>query len=506
MGHATQVYKRSLAGSLGAGVKSVMGGEGRKYYTLVHKVSSKYHKSGESQPIIVDQIEIGRDPKCQVRFDEQFTTVSRRHAAIVRDGDNWKLVQLSQTNSTYLNGRKVQKEWYLQNGDEIQLSTNGPKLGFIIPEGKKSTIGSIGLTNRLSLFRQQALAPYKNALWSIAIVLVVVCLAGGLLLNNTNKELKSEKEARALAEAQWQEEKSQMQLVMDDMSKKNTEISEKLEKSKKDIAKLKGDINKINSGSAPAVSASVNNKSIEKCLPYVYYISVVGFEIRLPDGSGGYAECGKDFPSWSGTGFLLSDGVFVTARHVIEAWSYWLDGNEVDEPLRVLNAITNNGGSVIAHFVCASSSGSKFKCTSKQFTCNRSQDQYGKTEDGVKLSLASLDASDYAYMRTSISGGLAYDKQLSRSLERGSKLTVLGFPLGIGASSKSINPIYGSAIVASPGLHEGVILTTDTNYERGNSGGPVFYTSNSGELVTVGIVSAGAGRNLGLVVPLSAIK
>ena len=122
MAQQTQTYKRSLAGSVGAGMKSVFGSEGRRFYTLIHKVSSKYHKAGESQQIIVDQIELGRDPACQVRFDESFTTVSRRHAAIVKDGDNWKLVQLSKTNSTYLNGRKVQNEWYLQNGDEIQLS------------------------------------------------------------------------------------------------------------------------------------------------------------------------------------------------------------------------------------------------------------------------------------------------------------------------------------------------------------------------------------------------
>ena len=109
MAQATQPYRRSLSGSIGAGMKSVFGGGGRTYYMLVHKVSSKYHKAGESQPIIVDQIELGRDSKCQVRFDESFPTVSRRHAAIVKDGDKWKLVQLSTTNSTYLNGQKVHK-------------------------------------------------------------------------------------------------------------------------------------------------------------------------------------------------------------------------------------------------------------------------------------------------------------------------------------------------------------------------------------------------------------
>ena len=158
-GHTTKPYKNTLSGSVGAGMGSLFTPEGKKYYILEHKVSSKYHRAGESQEIIVDNIELGRDSHCQVRFDESFKTVSRHHAAIVKDGDMWKLVQISKTNSTFLNGHPVKTEWYLQNGDEIQLSVNGPKLGFILPTGKKSTVGSIGLTRRLSLFRQQALRP-----------------------------------------------------------------------------------------------------------------------------------------------------------------------------------------------------------------------------------------------------------------------------------------------------------------------------------------------------------
>ena len=119
----TQPYKKqTFAGSVAAGLGSIFKAGGKKYYILEHKVTSKFHKAGEWQEIIVDNIELGRSNKCQVQFDDSFATVSARHAAIVKDGDNWKLVQLSQTNSTLLNGHKVEKEWYLQNGDEIQLS------------------------------------------------------------------------------------------------------------------------------------------------------------------------------------------------------------------------------------------------------------------------------------------------------------------------------------------------------------------------------------------------
>jgi hypothetical protein len=79
-------YKRTVAGSVGAGLGAVFNGSGRQYYILEHKTESLYHHAGESQKIIVDQVELGRDSACQVRFDESFETVSRRHAAIVKEG------------------------------------------------------------------------------------------------------------------------------------------------------------------------------------------------------------------------------------------------------------------------------------------------------------------------------------------------------------------------------------------------------------------------------------
>lgn len=172
-------YKRTVAGSVGAGVAAVFNGSGRQYYILEHKTESLYHHAGESQKIIVDQVELGRDSACQVRFDEAFETVSRRHAAIVKDGENWKIIPLSQTNSTIVNGNPIQGEQILNSGDEIRLSSKGPLMGFIIPQGKQSLVSSIGMTERLSLFRQQALRPYKRALWIMGIVLVLA--VGGLL-------------------------------------------------------------------------------------------------------------------------------------------------------------------------------------------------------------------------------------------------------------------------------------------------------------------------------------
>ena len=60
-------YKRTVAGSVGAGMGAIFNGSGRTYYILEHKTSSKYHSAGESQKIIIDQIEIGRDASTRLR-------------------------------------------------------------------------------------------------------------------------------------------------------------------------------------------------------------------------------------------------------------------------------------------------------------------------------------------------------------------------------------------------------------------------------------------------------
>lgn len=501
MAQPTQAYKRSLSGSVGAGLSSVFSRGGRSYYILEHKVSSKYHKAGEAQEIIVDQIELGRDPKCQVQFDESFATVSRRHAAIVRDGDNWKLVQLSHTNTTFLNGRPIEKEWYLQNGDEIQLSVNGPKLGFIVPTGNQSKTGSIGLSRRLSLFRQQALKPYKTAMTIMAVALVLLIVGGitwGVMDNKHDIELAQLTQAqietanaradslRSVTEQQQQD----MEEKMKHMQRQNASLQQQLEGLKSNAGEA--------SDKAPKVSASsTTNKSVADCEPSVYYVIgrkiVASFngETKTIDG-----------PLFSGTGFLLDDGRFVTARHVAEPWMF---PSKDDEQMLALNAIAHSGGKVVCYLEAYSPTGRKMFFTSEEAKVNRSSDRE-YTEDGLIWRFAQLDATDFAYFRTSEKGGLAYNNSLSSTLPVQAKLTILGYPLGLGANNDNdIHPLYSEATVAKAGLDNGAILTTATTFEHGNSGGPVFATTTEGNMVVVGIVSAGAGRSTGFIVPISAV-
>lgn len=257
---------------------------------------------------------------------------------------------------------------------------------------------------------------------------------------------------------------------------------------------------------------TTGDKAIDRCVPNVFFIKAIGFVITYHDGKRQQMECGSadcSIPAWTGTGFLLADGRFVTARHVVEAWAFPSGGGDVDKNMFALNIIANNGGKVVARFKAVSSDGTQIHFSSDQCTIDRKKDIVSVTDEGAKLVVAkmSYDDTDYAYFNSGRSTGLPFNNNASTCLSMRTELVVLGFPLGIGANSDTdINPIFGSGIVARNGLQNGVILTTDTNYEQGNSGGPVFKENSNGELEVIGLVSAGAGRSMGFIVPIAAVK
>lgn len=484
---ASQTIKNTgstLRGSIGAGMSSLFNPNGRKYYILEHKVTSKYHRQGESQEIIVDTIEIGRDSRCQVRFDDNFSTVSRRHAAIIKDGDGWKLVQLSKTNTTFLNGRPIKSEWYLQNGDEIQLSVNGPKLGFIIPTGSKATVGSIGMTRRLSLFRQQALRPYKTAISCLSVLLLLAIVASGYFtwknhnLIKANEELLTRMEQQGIKNDSIREEQRKQDSI--EISKNVSSIKVIQGRFSQDLSALTG------------VSGFV-----AKAKPYVYavfttiHVEYMGKKITQNGGQG--------------TGFLLSDGRFVTARHCVEPWMYDLGD------LAQVYAMSKGSSEIdmYATIDAYSMDGDHIRLTNRQFAIDRSHDISANTttddnveitlslampvllEDGTTKGSQSMLGSDWAYARVSgKKGGLEANASLSANLKSAKEVHVLGFPAGLGIKdgSKMVEPIYNKMSVASDNLKNDRCILVSEGVAHGNSGGPVFTVAN-GKFYVVGIVS-----------------
>jgi len=188
----TKNYSSNFSKSLGFGISALVKGK-KDYYILEHLVGSHYHQSGEKQEIMLDEVILGRETDCHVRFDESFETVSRHHASIVRYGDNWRLIQLSKTNTTFLNGKAIQDSWYLQSGDEIQLAVNGPKLIFRVPTDKSG----MSFTQRLDSFRDQVIRPYQTAFIAVCCVMVLIiagCIVGGVIIKKQRDMLAEQRE------------------------------------------------------------------------------------------------------------------------------------------------------------------------------------------------------------------------------------------------------------------------------------------------------------------------
>lgn len=538
MGQPTQRYKKSMSGSVGAGMKSLFGGSGRRFFVLEHKVTSKYHRAGEEQQIIVDQVEIGRDSKCAVRLvgrqpdDPMFSIVSRKHAAIQKEGDNWVLVHLSNTNSTFLNGKKFShtgQKWYLQNGDEIQIAENGPKLCFKTPQGDKGLVKSIGLTARMSLFRQQALRPYKTAIASLACVLVLASCIGGYIIHeqgrtivqqgeeiaslNTRLTTQSDDFNQKLAAAREkaiQDSIENARLSAEEREHYSREIAAARRRTEAAIAAAEERwIQGGGNSNVTGISAMLEQQQIYKDVYFLYTKKIVlvseGNETIITDNGNNYG--------WCGTGFLLNDGKFVTARHCIEGWWYqdWTANTMAAQAARAVATSINY--QIKGYYVAVSSlSNNKFEFTSDDFNINHVLDkkaQIGTDDNGNALLWnftfpanenwnPKMWATDWAYTTKTNGkrGALKADTQLSRSLLPMQDLVVIGFPksLGVNDGDQAIEPISNSVKTSRRGLASNGCIMHSRGTDHGNSGGPIF-AIKEGKLVVVAIVSRGDGRS-----------
>mgnify|MGYP002624549915 CR=1 FL=1 len=506
----TVQYKRTLSGSVGAGVGALFNGSGRQYYILEHKNTSKYHRAGESQKIIIDQIELGRDRSCQVRYDDDnYLMVSRKHAAIVKDSSGWKIIPLSQTNSTLVNGKAVKEAWFLQNGDEIQLAIDGPKLGFIVPAGKQSLVSSIKLTERLNLFRQQALLPYKRALAVLsALVILLGCSGGYMLYEQANQigDILADNKAKAKV----------IEGIKKSAKEFREETGKQIEQQKVVYVKKFSEIHAQNVNMAKELSSVTGiTDFVEKASPYVYYLNTVVY-VQINDGKP------EAVYGCSGTAFLLNNGRFVTARHCVQPWKY--TGNKT---LLDYNTLANSSGAVKIYSVIKgySSSGDVVTLKNTDFKMDESKDQQlrhtveaigyegtavlGFPVSGGEINNDELLGTDWAYANVSKNGGLRPDVQLSSSLKAGTTAHVMGFPMGIGSEDgkQRIEPIYNKLSISRSGLNKAGCIMVSEGIDHGNSGGPVFVVNN-GEMVVVAIVSRGDFNSniYNHLVPLSNLK
>jgi len=73
---------------------------------------------GDEFYIEKDEFVIGRSPESDVLLDD--ITVSRKHALLKKDGNDYRLLDAGSLNGSYLNGNIIE-EAILSNGDRIQI-------------------------------------------------------------------------------------------------------------------------------------------------------------------------------------------------------------------------------------------------------------------------------------------------------------------------------------------------------------------------------------------------
>ena len=90
---------------------------------------------------------LGRDPSCQIRFDEKDEAVGRRHAKIsVKQRDPLQIVltDLSSRNGTFVNGQQIQGEAPLKSGDQVQVGRGGPVFQFEVTGVAETKVTATG--------------------------------------------------------------------------------------------------------------------------------------------------------------------------------------------------------------------------------------------------------------------------------------------------------------------------------------------------------------------------
>lgn len=538
-------YKRTVAGSVGAGIGAIFNGSGRTYYILEHKTTSKYHNAGESQKIIIDQIEMGRDSSCQVRFDESFETVSRKHAAIVRDGENWQLVNLSNSNPTLVNGQPIQGHYYLQSGDEIQLSVGGPRLGFIVPQGKQGLTSSIRLTERMNLFRQQALAPYKRAIWTLASLLLLAVVGFSIWTYMLNKDLQEQKDITKNLLEQVDEYDKKIEEI-ESKAEKTPELEAQLAELKNKRVQATGRINTIIKNDPKLLDEldDLKDKLQKVIVPEPDPEPDPVIDVPKPDdpGVGGVTDLRQSYNNIyriiveeitlerdgmsrsagialndidCGTGFIMDNGTFVTARQNIQPWIY-INGIAPSGWRARVAQFVAMGFDVNMKFTAYSTLGpsQKIEFKSRDFdlpeagdvisatiSLSRSDWEYvqglgftvSKEElkrTGSDIKINAARGRSYALYRGTGRSGIVTDNGISQSISGAHDIEICGY------TNNNVQNLAGAVeyyktSTSNADLKQGTIKTQGAPGAAGYLGAPAFVKDENGVYSVVGVYVGG---------------
>ncbi len=509
-------------------------------YTLYFIDPTKTRRAGEHTTIVNPYIELGRASNNVVQYGEEFPTVSRKHASIAFENGQVVVVSLGK-NPTYVNGQEVQGKRILNNGDEIQLSSNGPRIRF---NATPTNTSNMKFTQRMGLMAEQALKPYKQLVTALFILLLLAIGSGvwyGMETNNklgiASGNLKKMKQKTDSLDNQLVKNNAKLKaneaklVKMENNKETQSDEYKKLKaytyKLRKDVAKTHKELSKLKSKSELSnreTSVLVESGGSEETaseeprvitfddLPSmdVYFTGATKVDIAFPGQKlieYKASEKGQHF-LYTGTAFLTKDHKLISARHVFQPYRFSQEG-DVYSIIALYEAM---GANITVYFEAIRKDGNlSFHFTDKNIRYDDSQDKTVTIQskgEYYPYKKAVYGPSDWAYITLdNLTGEIEYSRELSKSLRMGEKLHAIGYSYGalLQPSQGDLIPLYSSATVAQNGLVNGVINVTNRGFGSGHSGGPVFKYVN-GKFIVVGLVSAGIGSEIGIIVPVANLR
>ena len=514
--------RNSMRQTMMQGLKA-LGGKDVPNYTLLFMNPTKNKMKGDFQTIVVPYAELGRSSKCVIQYGDDFPTVSRVHGAIQWNNGETYYKHLG-SNPSLVNGQEVPNFTKLSNGDEIQLSYEGPRIRFNTSAVKTSTFK---FTQRMALFAQQALKPYKTLVYGLWLLLLAVAGTSAYMIFNQKQDIS--KQQILISESTKKIEEltgnlSQKQNLIASNTSRLQQLTGLVQSSKTISASVKAsyeaEIAKINQQNAQLnkevheISRELNNANtdgtkaaanIEVFKNDVFLIIASDMVITAPGGSEPQKVEG---PLWTGTGFLSEDGRFFTARHIVAPWKFYNKSTD-DQALSYLD-LEQNGGSIIVNFIAYSPSGEKIKFSSSEVKFSDNEDEITEI-NGKNYRIATKVNADWAYVYiNNITGVIKTDKTKSKDMVVGEMVYAYGYQnpdiaLDRDRDIKDMKPSFSTATVSQPKLVNGLIQTTNIGFDHGASGGPVFVKVGN-DFKAVGIISSVYGNQQGVIVPLANIR
>jgi hypothetical protein len=490
-------------------------------FTLQFLTDTGEYPANATKVVAAAYVELGRDKECAVRFGEDAPTVSRKHAALERKGQKVYIYNLSETNQTLVNGRPVHKEWLLHDGDEIQLSADGPRMRFMLPAEQAAP----RFTSRIRLFAEQAVRPYRMVLLALLGIFLVGAAAVGIqftkvrsgqaklvaVAESVTKQVEDQQQALAMGNSVLVDEQTQRAEALAAVNKQNQEFQEALTRQSKIIKAL------VKNATARPPRRTRRPEPVRKPDPeaivvgntqgQVYavriYLTVrgnTGQPLDLTDGNRKSVRL-KDYFLGTGTGFVLEDGRFVTSRRWVKPWAY--PEGEKDLLALFTNFVHHNGGRATVKLIASAPGGPELTLSDAQFAADSTGDQTVTGNFGFgegKIVVAGPDHThDWAVAKVPVTGLPLSDAGALPTT--GKPVHLLGYEIPAGAQEGPVgSPTYTKRTVAPDAPAPGMLSVRGAPFELSTYGGPAYLVKGNQPLV-VGLLTGGKDGK-GYIIPI----